>query len=76
LSSLDTSIFQEAVTIGTTAPELHIFVTDAVAHLFGLMNETQKAWKGFDRWYRTMMDFIIFGPGTEGAEEDPIVVED
>lgn len=28
-------------------------------------------WQGFDRWYRTMMHFVIFG-----SEDDSIVVKD
>ena len=70
---LDTSMFQEALTKGTTAGELHILIPDGVAHVVALMTDEQKEWNGFDRWYRTMMDFIVFGPG---SEEDPIIVGD
>jgi hypothetical protein len=71
LRNLDLSILQEAVTVGTTANELHILVPDAVAHTCELMTDTQKEWQGFDRWYRAMIDFVVFV-----TEENPIDVEE
>ena len=56
-------------------------VPNTVAHVVALMTDEQKNWSGFDRWYRVMMDFIVFGPATdeeanEEPVEEPIVVED
>jgi hypothetical protein len=68
---MDVSLFQEAATVGTTAAELELFVPDVVAYLCELMSEAQKGWRGFDRWYRVMMDVMVFG-----NEENPIEVEE
>jgi hypothetical protein len=71
LSNLDVSLFQEASTVGTTARDLEALVPEVVAHLCELMSDDQKQWHGFDRWYRVMMDVIVFGD-----EENPIEVEE
>jgi hypothetical protein len=68
---MDISLFQEAATVGTTAPELELLVPELMAHLCELMTDTQREWRGFDCWYRVMMDFAVFG-----SEENPIEVEE
>jgi hypothetical protein len=70
LADLDLSICQEAATIATTAPELEIFVPEIVAHICELMSDYQKEWRGFDRWYRIMMDYAVLG-----SEENPVPVD-
>ena len=70
-SDNDVSLFQDATSIGTTSPELDLLVPEVVAHLYKLMSNVQKEWCGCDNWYRTMMDFIVFG-----TEENPIEVEE
>jgi hypothetical protein len=36
-----------------------------------MMTEEQKGWNGFERWYRVMMNFIVFGPeGSSPAAEE------
>jgi hypothetical protein len=71
LPDIDVSIFQDAVSSGTTAPILHLAIPNAVAHLSDMMTEEQRNWRGFERWYRVMMDFVVFG-----TEEEPIEVEE
>ena len=75
LSDSDLSLFQEAVTTGMKAGELHLIVPNTVMYLAEMMTEEQKNWRGFERWYRVMMDFVVFVTG-EGTEEGPIIVED
>ena len=70
INDLDLSVYQEALTVRTTDPSLEGFVADAVAHLCEMMTETQREWKGFERWYKIMMEFAVFG-----SSENPIEVE-
>jgi hypothetical protein len=41
-----------------------------VAHLCKMMTDVQLGWKGFDRWYRIMMEYAVFG-----SAENPIEVD-
>ena len=70
-SDFEMSVFQEALTTGSTSPELHRHIFPAVAFLSEMMTERQRKWRGFDRWYRVMMDYAVFG-----SEENPIEVEE
>ena len=70
ITDLDLSTYQEALSVGTTHPELEGFVPEGVAHLCEMMTETQRGWKGFERWYTTMMEIAVFG-----SKENPLEVD-
>ena len=71
LADIDLSIFQEAVTAGSTSHELRQLLPNAVAYLFDMTTITQREMEGFGRWYHDMMDLAVFG-----MEDDPIIIED
>ena len=71
LTDIDLSIFQDAIAIGTITSAFHLVLPHAVAHLTDMLTERQRDMEGFERWYRRIMDFIVFE-----TSEEPILIED
>ena len=69
LANIDLSIFQDAVSMGSTSVAIHQLIPDAVAYLCKMMSEEQKEWTGFEHWYLDMMEYVVFG-----TEDDPIII--
>ena len=71
LAGLNLSIFQDAVSIATHAPELHQFLPNAVAYLFDMTADEHKEMEGYRRWYHEMIEYAVFG-----TEDDPIIIDE
>lgn len=63
-------MYQDAVTRASSFDILKEMIPDSVAYLAEMMTEEQRAWEGFDRWYRAMMDYAVFG-----SESNPIELD-
>ena len=63
-------MYQDAVTRASTFDILKAMIPDSVAYFAEMMTEEQRAWEGFDHWYRTMMDYAVFRSETNPIELD------
>ena len=63
LADIDLSIFQEAVTAGSTSHELHQLLPNAVAYLFDLTTITQREMEGFGRCITIWWTWLFLGRG-------------
>jgi hypothetical protein len=71
LADLNLSIFQDTVSIGSNAPELHPYLPNAVVYLLDMSSQAQRDMEGFGRWYHEMLDLVVFG-----TEDDPIFIDE
>ena len=70
-SDLDLSVIQEAISTGAEYAALYQYLAHAIAYTCEMMDDRQREWLGFDRWYGEMMEYAVFG-----SVEDPIIIDD
>jgi len=71
LSDFDLSIIQEAIGTTRTHLGLHKYLDESIAYMCEMMDDHQREWLGFGRWYADLMEAAVFG-----SADEPILVED